>query len=356
MATIKAVSSGAKIGTAIDYVLKPEKTAPDLVTGIGCQPETAKAEMQVTKELYGKTGGRTYKHFTQSYAPGENITPEQAHQNAVRLAGEIPAWKGFEVLIATHIDKDHIHTHFIVNSVSAEDGHKLQWSKRDLAAMKEASDQICRENNLTVCEKGKTFYGENREETSTYTKEAHQQLTKAEAGEVESYVQSIALAVMDCRERAVSRQDFCDQMEERGYHVNWSDTRKHITFTDLARELEGEKKCKIRNNKLEQYYHIDFGKEALEHEFTVNAARTEAREQLRRGSDQGTEPADLGSGTQGADAFIRELEANERAAAEKRQARDAERKRQRAEAERRSAERKQKTAERTRRSSGPSLD
>ncbi|EAH4642407.1 TPA: relaxase/mobilization nuclease domain-containing protein [Campylobacter jejuni] len=54
-------------------------------------------------------------------------TPEQAHKNAVELAEHTKAWKGHEVLIATHIDKGHIHTHFIVNSVNYENGHKLQW-------------------------------------------------------------------------------------------------------------------------------------------------------------------------------------------------------------------------------------
>lgn len=276
MATIKAVSSGAKIGTAIDYVTNPEKTAPELVTGIGCSPETAKDEMQVTKELWGKTGGRTYKHFVQSFAPGENITPAQAHQIAVDLAAKVPAWKGCEVLIATHTDKDHTHTHFIVNSVSAEDGHKLQWSKHDLAAMKEASDQLCREHELTVCEKGKTFDGEELRDPTTYTKEAYQHIVSG----ADSYILNIGIAIMECRQEAVNRQDFCDRMEELGYKVNWSDTRKHITFTDLARELEGETKCKIRNTKLEQYMKWDFSKDALEKEFAINAARVEARDKI----------------------------------------------------------------------------
>lgn len=280
MATIKAVSSGARIGTAINYVMNPEKTAPELVTGVGCSPETAKDEMQVTKEVWGKTGGRTYKHFVQSFAPGENITPEQAHQIAVKLAANVPAWKGCEVLIATHTDKDHIHSHFIVNSVSAEDGHKLQWSKRDLAAMKEASDQLCREHDLTVCEKGKTFEGEDLRDASTYTKEAYQQILKARNDEADSYIINISIAVLECRQEAVSRQDFCDRMEELGYKVNWSDTRKHITFTDLAREMEGETKCKIRNTKMEQYMKWDFSKEALEKDFASNLARVEARDRI----------------------------------------------------------------------------
>jgi hypothetical protein len=139
MAVIKAVSSKAGIGHAIDYVTKKEKTEEKLVSGLHCEPETVKEEMQATKELWGKTDGRTYKHYVQSYHEDEEITPEQAHKNAVELAEHTKAWKGHEVLIATHIDKGHIHTHFIVNSVNYENGHKLQWSKHDLKCFNTAN-------------------------------------------------------------------------------------------------------------------------------------------------------------------------------------------------------------------------
>jgi len=76
MAVIKAVSSKAGIGQAIDYVTKEEKTEEKLVSGLHCEAETAKEEMQATKELWEKTGGRTYKHFVQSYHKDEKITPE----------------------------------------------------------------------------------------------------------------------------------------------------------------------------------------------------------------------------------------------------------------------------------------
>ena len=99
MAVIKAVSSKAGIGQALDYVTKEEKTEDKLVSGLHCEPDTVKDEMQATKELWGKTGGRTYKHFVHSYHEDEHITPEQAHKNAIELAKGTEAWKGHEVLI-----------------------------------------------------------------------------------------------------------------------------------------------------------------------------------------------------------------------------------------------------------------
>ena len=159
MAVIKAVSSKAGIGQALDYVTKEEKTEDKLVSGLHCEPDTVKDEMQATKELWGKTGGRTYKHFVHSYHEDEHITPEQAHKNAVELAKGTEAWKGHEVLIATHIDRGHIHTHFIVNSVNYENGHKLQWSKADLQNLKDRCNEQSRQQGLHVPEKGKTFSG-----------------------------------------------------------------------------------------------------------------------------------------------------------------------------------------------------
>ena len=261
MAVIKAVSSKAGIGQAIDYVTKKEKTEKKLVSGLHCEPETVKEEMQATKDLWGKTDGRTYKHYVQSYHEDEEITPEQAHRNAIELAEHTKAWNGHEVLIATHIDKGHIHTHLIVNSVNYEDGHKLQWSKHDLKDLKERCNEQSRRQGLHVPEKGKTFAGEIREETVAWSKDTYQLLKQAEQGKVKSYVQDIALAVLDCKETATSRETFIQQMNERGYGVDWQDSHKYITYTDLAREQAGEKACKIRDNKLEKYYNMDFGKE-----------------------------------------------------------------------------------------------
>lgn len=277
MAVIKAVSSKAGIGQALDYVTKEEKTEDKLVSGLHCEPDTVKDEMQATKELWGKTGGRTYKHFVHSYHEDEHITPEQAHKNAIELAKGTEAWKGHEVLIATHIDRGHIHTHFIVNSVNYENGHKLQWSKADLQNLKDRCNEQSRQQGLHVPEKGKTFSGEEREETVAWNKETYNLLKQAENGEVKSYVQDTALAVMDCRETATSREDFIDQMKARGYGVDWKDSHKYITFTDLERQSQGEKQCKVRNNKLEKYYAVDFGKESLEHGFEINARREAER-------------------------------------------------------------------------------
>ena len=237
--------------------------------------------MEVTKLIWGTTGGRTYKHFVFSYHAKEPITPEQAHKNAIELAEGTAAWKGFEVLIATHIDRDHIHTHLIVNSVNFEDGHKLRWSKADLRDLKDRCVNQSLAQGLSVPEKGKTFEGKEREETQGWNKDTHWLLKRAEQGKVRSYVRGIAIAVVECLATAASRDEFVSLMSERGYRVDWQENRKYITFTDLAREAAGEKTCKVRNNKLGQYYNLDLGKEALGRIFDANQSRRDFPEKVR---------------------------------------------------------------------------
>ncbi|HDX6328119.1 TPA: relaxase/mobilization nuclease domain-containing protein [Campylobacter fetus] len=370
MAVIKAVSSKAGIGQALDYVTKEEKTEEKLVSGLHCEADTVKDEMQATKELWGKTGGRTYKHFVQSYHEDEHITPEQAHKNAIELAKNTEAWKGHEVLIATHIDRGHIHSHFIVNSVNYEDGHKLQWSNQDLKDLKERCNEQSREQGLHVPEKGKTFSGEEREETVAWNKDTYNILKQAEQGKVKSYVQDIALAVLDCKETATSRQDFIERMEQRGYKTDWQDNHKYITWTDLARENAGEKACKIRDNKLQKYYNMDFGKEELERGFEINArskqtelARAEAVQRAREQLARTAIPENNGTGTPNIGAFLNQLNADERASEEKRDNSKAERKgrdiqqeRLNQEAERRAREAEQRARESKAKSRSRSYD
>ena len=287
MATIKAVSSKAPIGTAIKYVTQEEKTEQKLQSGIGCNPESAYDEMQATKELWGKTNKRQYLHFVQSFAPGET-EPEKAQAIGKELASNNPAWKGFEVLVVTHQDREHIHNHFIINSVSYEDGHKIQSSKKDLERLKAQSDNLCKKEGLSVIDRSKQ---RQAEEVTAYKKDTYKLLKDAEKGEAQSYVQSTAIAIIEEKQEATSREDFIERMDKRGYGVDWQDSHKNITFTDKEREAHGEKKCKVRNSTLEKYYNIDFSKEGLSHEFEENRARASRPEEPERGLAERVEEA-----------------------------------------------------------------
>lgn len=254
MAIIKSVqNSHSNIKQIINYVTKKEKTiGQKLCSGYNCNPDTATKEMQATKRLYGKMGGRTYKHFVQSFPPEEQITPEQAHDIAREFVESCPLFEGFEVLYCTHVDREHIHTHFVVNSVSFADGHKFQMSKKDLENMKVLNNKLCMEHELNICEIGKKK--ENRGIIS-YDMNKYQFLKKAREGKVKSYVQDCAVAVHDCMNESTSKEEFISGMNQKGYTVDWSD-RKYIVFTNS----EGKK---VRNRNLEKTYGMQVSKEDL---------------------------------------------------------------------------------------------
>lgn len=256
MAIIKSVkNSHSDIRHIIHYVTKKEKTiGKKLCSGFNCNADTAVKEMQTTKDLYGKTGGRTYKHFVQSFPPEEEITAEQAHELAKEFVEQCPLFSGFEVLFCTHADKEHIHTHFIVNSVSFVDGHKFQMSKQDLQTMKVLNNSLCLEHGFSTCEIGRKK--PDREGIIAYDTNKYQFLKKAKEGKAKSYVQDTAVVVHDAMNESLSREDFIKAMERKGYSVDWQDSHKYIVFTNA----EGKK---VRNSNLQKTYNMPVGKDEL---------------------------------------------------------------------------------------------
>lgn len=142
--------SSDSLDDVISYAGRDEATdVKRFVSGINCQPETAKSEMEAVKKQYGKTGGTVAYHGYQSFAQGE-VTPELAHEIGKALAQEL--WGDrYQVLVATHLDKEsHIHNHFVINTVSFADGGKFHRTNDDYRKMQEVSDRLCREHGLSV--------------------------------------------------------------------------------------------------------------------------------------------------------------------------------------------------------------
>lgn len=146
MAVIKRIASKATPRKIVSYLTQEEKTEEKLIGGKDCDPDNIVNDFNMTQELYGKTGGVKYHHIIQSFSPEDNITPEKAHEIGKELA-EIQ-FKGFEVFVVTHKDKDHIHNHLVVNSVSFENGLKYNASNKSLWDIKRESNRLCERENL----------------------------------------------------------------------------------------------------------------------------------------------------------------------------------------------------------------
>ncbi len=133
----------------MSYVQRPEATEQgEYVSAINCLKEIALQQMILTKKQYGKDDGYIAWHGYQSFKPGE-ISPEQAHQIGLQLAKEM--WGDrYQIIVTTHLDKDHLHNHFCFNSVSFIDGGKYNYSKSELRKLRDVSDRICAEHGLSV--------------------------------------------------------------------------------------------------------------------------------------------------------------------------------------------------------------
>ena len=204
------------LSDVIDYAVNNEKTAgaadesyaimQSFVSGVNCHPNTARDEMMAVKRRFGKDGGVMAYHGYQSFAPGE-ATPELAHQIGVRLAEKLWGEK-YQVLIATHLDKgNHLHNHFVVNTVSYLDGIRYHRTEKDYYNMQVESDRLCHEYGLSVIDspkrgKGK-HYGEWR---------AEQEQRPTWRGLIREDVDAAI------QESATERQ-FFDNLKKEGYEI-----------------------------------------------------------------------------------------------------------------------------------------
>lgn len=269
---------------------KGDKKPAAYTSGILCSDDTKEAiqDFWMTQKSYNKTTGRSAIEIIQSFPASDKITTEKVHTIGLELATAIPYLQGYQVFVATHNDQKHgnMHNHIIINAVSLETGKKIQLPPAALSEIKAINDRICRAHGLSVPTKGKTVTGAVRDTTTANKKDTYAILTAAEQGG-ESYVRDIGVKVITAANVASSRDDFIARLQQQGVGVVWSDARKYIVFEDLRRKKKGEKKYKIRNKKLSQYYNIDLSKDVLDNGFKENTARIAATERTRQQLDAG---------------------------------------------------------------------
>ena len=232
----------------INYCCQKSKTEYEgrqLISSVNCVPQFALQEFMNTKRLHKNTDGRMYYHMIQSFHPSEQLTPQIAHEIAVKLAEEIP---GYEIVVATHTDRSHIHSHLIINSVNHETGKKYHSNLESLNALRAASDRLCKEYGLSVVQpkQKKKEHRMNDREYRAYDKG-------------DSWKMDLEICIDECMTIARDREHFLKLMEWSGYGVRWTKDRKYITYTTP----EGHRCRDIKLNG--RKYH----KEVMEYEFRI---------------------------------------------------------------------------------------
>ena len=287
MATFTAIKNrgggrGA-LGGVLRYVQQEEKTTWEdrrLVSGWNCTAQSVCSEMQLTKERFHKIDGRQYYHFVQSFDKQDDLSPQEVHAIGLELAQrEFP---NFEVLVATHMDTEHLHNHLVVNSVSFQDGRKLHQSAADLQAHRMSNDEICTAHGLEILPPPQKQVKQKRMSTREYRS----------AAKGESWKFRLMNTIDQCMRYAASKEEFISLMESEGYQVRWTDSRKNITYTTPTG-------MKCRDDRLHEE---KYTKEVMEHEFRIRAALAhggiEAEERFAAGTNSDlSQPGGVGKST-----------------------------------------------------------
>ena len=244
--------------SVINYCLQPEKTRSAeeawSVSGINCDPEMAYQEFMANKAIWNKTDGLCFRHYVQSFHPDEDVDPEEVIEMGLEFARR--AWPGYSVVVAFHFDSDHMHNHFIIDTVHPDSGKKLHEDRNNIKRLRDINDEICLAHGISVLSpfgKGKAKSVGAREYRS--------------GSKGESWKFRLRAAIKYAMQRSGNREEFISVMKKLGYGVRWEDNRKHITYT-CYREPRYENGAfrKCRDNKLSDE---KFLKENMEYEFEI---------------------------------------------------------------------------------------
>ena len=229
----RGTQSRAAMRGVMLYVMQERKTAWEdgpLISGINCQAQSVYDDFLNTKLLYHKDGGVMFYHMVQSFPKGAAVDPRQAHEAARRLA---EYFDGCEVLVCTHVDREHIHSHCVINSVNFETGKKPHMAKEQLQELMRRNDAICQEMGLPV------FEPTAQQARGMSGAEYHTALRG------QSWKLRLMNTIDECMKYAADRDAFVSLMASEGYAVRWESGRKYITYT-----TPGGMRC--RDNKLHE--------------------------------------------------------------------------------------------------------
>ena len=263
----RGTQSRAAMRGVMLYVMQEKKTAWEgapLVSGINCQPQSVYDDFLNTKLLYHKDGGTMFYHMVQSFPKGAAVDPRQAHEAARRLA---EYFDGCEVLVCTHVDREHIHSHCVINSVNFETGKKLHMAKEQLQELMRRNDMICQEMGLPA------FDAPTQHARGMGGAEYHTALKG------QSWKLRLINTIDECMKYAADRDAFISLMASEGYAVRWESDRKYITYTTP----DG---MRCRDSKLHEEKYC---KEAMEREFRIRAKLVQRKFRRAEENDGGIE-------------------------------------------------------------------
>lgn len=245
----------------LDYCMQPSKTFDEdeqlaYISGYNCIPELANESFLATQKIYGhEPDGVRFYHFVQSFKIGEAISPQESNEIGMELVRGFQKFKNHEAIVATHIDKDHLHNHIVVCAYDLESGLKLHYNKFFLSDLRQKSDEICQAHGLNVLKK----YNPNVKSQRLGPKEYRAAMNG------NGWKMALRSTIDFCMARAGSKDEFQSLMKKYGYDMVWTPERKYITY--ICPTSDGKER-RVRDIKLNDEKYL---KENMEHEFRIRA-------------------------------------------------------------------------------------
>ena len=240
----------------LDYCMQPSKTFDEdeqlaYISGYNCIPEMANESFLATQKIFGhEPDGIRFYHFVQSFKIVEAISPQEANDIGMELA---KIFGNREVIVATHIDKDHLHNHIVACSYDLESGLKLHYNKYFLGDLRQKSDEICQAHGLNILQK----YNPNVKSQRLGPKEYRAAMNG------NSWKMALRVAIDFCMTRAKNKDEFQREMKKLGYDMMWTAERKYITYICPT---QNGKECRVRDIKLNDEKYL---KENMDYEFRI---------------------------------------------------------------------------------------
>ncbi|OOR97120.1 relaxase [Canicola haemoglobinophilus] len=221
MAVTKIHPIKTTLKKAIDYICNGDKTDDEIyVTTYLCSRENTHKEFELTKKQFNSRTKTLAHHLIQSFVP-EEVSFEEAHQVGIELCEKILEGK-YEYVLATHIDKDHIHNHIIFNSIDVDEGKVYHSYYGSYMNIRNQSDRLCKGHNLSVID-----VETQKEINEIKRRKFVNWYDWNEDKKGSSYKSKLQFDIDRTIKQSINWQDFLSKMESYGYEIKYG---KHIAF------------------------------------------------------------------------------------------------------------------------------
>lgn len=251
IAILKAINSkstGKGSSKGLEDYLNKENA---LKTGIDCDCDNWSSDFRLTKAVFDNLEGRQYKHFTQAFEKESGLSQEEVHKAGIDLVKMCKQFEGFQAVVITHNDKEHLHNHIVINSVNSETGKKFRMSNSELKTLKKNMDNYLKQEFNLEPTKAKEGI------VKTQDTKTHQAIKRALESNYESFTLNLAKDIKKSLDESTTQEELKANLEKKDIKMDISENHNVIMFID-------KNKKKVSSKKLNQIFGVEFDKNSLE--------------------------------------------------------------------------------------------